>query len=105
MRPRWRGSSTIWLIPKLVTPSGRRSETKRSPASGSSAVRAMPSSMAAILRRARQRPQPRPVADHRGVDPVAVGLAAQGRHALAVVGRGERLVVTDDVLDRDREPA
>ena len=43
-----RGASTSWFIPKLVTPSARRSETKRSSPSGSSFVREVPVSMSAI---------------------------------------------------------
>lgn len=49
IRPRWPGSSTSWFIPKLVTPSGRRSDTKRSPAAGSSRERAIPTPLPRIL--------------------------------------------------------
>src|ERR687886_2548743 len=50
MRPRWPGCSTIWLRPKLVTPSSARRRTKRFSASGCRRVVAVPSSMPAILR-------------------------------------------------------
>src|SRR5919202_4183303 len=49
MRPRWPGCSTIWLRPKLVTPSSARRRTKRFSASSCRRVVAVPSSMAAIL--------------------------------------------------------
>src|SRR5919108_3115774 len=101
MRPRWRGSSTIWFIPMVVTPSWRRNDMKRSPTSGSRWVSEIPSSISPMLRRAGQRPQPRPVAHHVGVDPVAVGLTAQRGDALAVIRGAQRLVVPDDVAQRD----
>src|SRR5881227_321661 len=47
MRPRWPGRSRIWLRPKLVTPSIRRSGRNRSSASGSSLAKATPLSMRA----------------------------------------------------------
>src|SRR6185503_3271543 len=50
MRPRWPACSTIWLRPKLVTPSSARRRTKRFSASGCSRALAVPSSMAGILR-------------------------------------------------------
>ena len=53
MRPRWPGRSTIWLRPKLVTPSSRRSGTNRSSVSGSSAAKLTPDSMADMMRRPR----------------------------------------------------
>src|SRR5215213_4007528 len=49
MRPRWPGSSTIWLRPNDVTPSCRRSGRKRSSVSRSSRARATPGSMATML--------------------------------------------------------
>src|SRR3954467_15701830 len=59
MRPRWPGCSTIWLSPKLVTPSSARRRTKRFSASGCRRVVAVPSSMAAILCEQRRDPRDR----------------------------------------------
>src|SRR4051794_9234499 len=57
MRPRWPGCRTIWLRPKLVTPSSWRRRTKRFSASGCRRVVAVPSSMAAILCEQRRDPR------------------------------------------------
>src|SRR3954470_14856139 len=59
MRPRWPGCSTIWLSPKLVTPSSARRRTKRFSASSLRRVVAVPSSMAAILCQQRRDPRDR----------------------------------------------
>src|SRR4051794_22882086 len=59
MRPRWPGCSTIWLSPKLVTPSSARRRTKRLSASSLRRVVAVPSSMAAILCEQRREPRDR----------------------------------------------
>src|SRR3954447_25529949 len=59
MRPRWPGCSTIWLSPKLVTPSSARRRTKRLSASSLRRVVAVPSSMAAILCQQRRDPRDR----------------------------------------------
>src|SRR3954447_3683216 len=53
IRPRWPGRRRIWLRPKLVTPSMRRSGRKRSSWSGSSAAKLTPVSMPAIVTRRR----------------------------------------------------
>src|SRR3954451_6799678 len=45
MRPRWPGSKSIRLRPKLSTPSWRRSGTKRSPAARSRVAKEAPDSM------------------------------------------------------------
>src|SRR3954466_16266272 len=70
MRPRWPGCRTIWLSPKLVTPSSARRRTKRFSTSGCRRAVAVPSSMAAILSQQRRDPRDRvvrlrPVDEHR----------------------------------------
>src|SRR3954470_9936213 len=49
MRPCWRGASSIRLMPKLVTPSARLSETKRSGLSSSRTANSTPSSKRGTL--------------------------------------------------------
>src|SRR4051795_8173274 len=81
MRPRSPGRSRIWLRPKLVTPSMRRSGRKRSWWSGSSAAKATPVSMTAIVTGRRDRVGPSPMLEQRTLGALtvpALGLGCMG---------------------------
>src|SRR4051794_22259291 len=81
MRPRSPGRSRIWLRPKLVTPSMRRSGRKRSSWSGSSAAKATPVSMRAIVTGRRDRVGPSTMLEQRTLGALtvpALGLGCMG---------------------------
>src|SRR3954470_14763954 len=81
MRPRSPGRSRIWLRPKLVTPSMRRSGRKRSSWPGSSAAKATPVSMTAIVTGRRDRVGPSPMLEQRTLGALtvpALGLGCMG---------------------------
>src|SRR3954449_6444585 len=81
MRPRSPGRNRIWLRPKLVTPSMRRSGRKRSSWSGSSAAKATPVSMRAIVTGRRDRVGPSTMLEQRTLGALtvpALGLGCMG---------------------------
>src|SRR3954470_5879759 len=81
MRPRSPGRSRIWLRPKLVTPSTRRSGRKRSSWSGSSAAKATPVSMRAIVTGGGDRVGPSTMLEQRNLGALtvpALGLGCMG---------------------------
>src|SRR3954468_6501229 len=81
MRPRSPGRSRIWLRPKLVTPSTRRSGRTRSSWSGSSAAKATPVSMRAIVTGAADRVGPSTMLEQRNLGALtvsALGLGCMG---------------------------
>src|SRR5438093_8650059 len=98
MRPRWPGRNRIWLRPKLVTPSIRRSGRKRSAWSGSSRAKATPVSMTAIVTRrsAEADPGVRLLARQAAVVAAEAALVArEGLQPGHPTGRGEHADVAE----------
>src|SRR4051794_40267970 len=110
MRPRWPGCSTIWLSPKLVTPSSARRRTKRLSASGCRRVVAVPSSMAAILCEQRRDPRDRVVGlrlvdDERGQEADRLGAGRVADEAALQEPAADDAGRVAGHVEADHEPA